>query len=337
VTTLADVCLQMQQLLPDAPPGPAELRVDGRRHYFGRKKKSWYRLHENIMRNGRAVIRGGFGNFRSPANGGGTYRVEVDYRSISEEERRQLQLQRQAAAAAEQAQRARSREEAALTAAELWRRASPTGASPYLQRKGVQGEACRYLPDGSLLVPLVRYDLPREQALQALQRIWPRKRIDERTGDELGDKTYTRGFSKARAACRLGMAVVDEPILVCEGYATGLSLRMALERRLPVFVALDAGNLRHVCEMLRELYPRHRLLICADDDWQTPGNPGRAAAAQAAAALGRIDIVWPVFARVARQPGDTDFNDLHLRAGLGAVRRQLCSVLAAMRRYRNAA
>jgi putative DNA primase/helicase len=330
MTTLQDVALQIRLAVGEEPP---EVVADGKRRYFGHKKKSWYRLREMTTRGGSRVVVGRFGNYKQ----GIDEKVDVDWKGISAEERQHLQAQREASAAREAAERQRRAAWAKMSAAELWRNGSPTGTSAYLQRKGVEGEACRYLADGSIIIPLLRYDLPKAQALQACQRIWPQQLIDPRTGEPDGDKRYTSGFQKDRACLRLGMVVVGEPLLVCEGYATGLSIRMATDRKLPVFVALDAHNLGLVCEMLLELHPEAWLLICADDDWQTEGNPGRAAAKKAAKQLGRCDIVWPVFPPGQRGKKDTDFNDLHLRAGLNAVQRQLGRALSAMRRVRLAA
>lgn len=330
MTTLQDVALQIRLAVGEDPP---ELVADGRRHYFGRKKKSWYRLREMTTRGGSRVVVGGFGNYKH----GIDERVDVDWKGISAEERQHLQAQREATAAREAAERQRRAAWAKMTAAELWRAASPTGTSAYLQRKGLEGEACRYLPDGSIVIPLLRYDLPKADALQACQRIFPQQLRDARTGEPDGDKRYTAGFQKDRCALRLGMVVVGEPILVCEGYATGLTIRMATGRRLPVFVALDAHNLVLVCQMLLELFPKAWLLVCADDDWQTEGNPGRAAAKKAAKQMGRCDIVWPVFPPGRRGKKDTDFNDLHLKAGLHVVQHQLGGALNAMRRLRLAA
>lgn len=320
MTSLHDVAHQMRMVLPDDPP--PDLSPDGKRRYFGLKKKSWYRLREMRTHGGRVVVVGSFGNFS--ASKGGMWKVDVDWKGISAEEREQLQAQRAALAEAERAQRAQAGALAAIGAAELWHSASSTGRSPYLLRKLVDGEACRYLPDGSIVLPLLCYDLPRDEALKAVQRIYAD-----------GTKRFTKGFTKPRCALRLGAGVVplDQPILVCEGYATALTIRMATERRVTVFMALDAGNLGPVCEMLRELYPESRLLICADDDWRTEGNPGRDKARCAAKALGRCDIVWPVFGGVERGDKDTDFNDLHARGGLNRVRAQLRACLDAIRRY----
>jgi putative DNA primase/helicase len=126
-------------------------------------------------------------------------------------------------------------------------------------------------------------------------------------------------------------------VLVCEGYATGLSIRMALDRQVPLYVALDAYNLAYVVEIVRALHPRAHLLICADDDWKTKDhhgpNPGRRAAKAAAKATPQCDIVWPVFTEATRQAKDTDFNDLHLREGLQAVSKQLHAVMRAISMY----
>jgi len=301
-----DVVLQMLAAGLEAPPQPLDLSGKVRR--FGPKKRQWYRLREMRTERGTYVVVGSFGDWR----GQETHRVDVDWAGISADERQALEQQRAAQAEADARARAEAAAQAAMTAAQLWAQASPTGASPYLQRKHVDAEACRYLRDGSIVVPLLRYDLPRDQALQACQTIRPD-----------GVKLFTKGFSKPGCCVRLGHVVVGQPILVCEGYATGLSLRMALQRRLPVFVALDAGNLLHVCVLLRALHPQAPLLICADDDWQTEGNPGLRAAHEASRAVDDCHYTWPLWARLPRKAKDTDFNDLHCAAGLHVLARQL--------------
>lgn len=305
-----DVVGQMEAAGLDTPPLP--LDVHGRVVRFGPKKRQWYRLREVRTDGGQFVVVGSFGDWR----GGERHQVDVDWAGIGQTEREELERRRLAQAeAAEQARQVAARE-AAMSAGELWAVASRSGCSEYLERKAVSAEACRYLPDGSIVVPLLRYDEPRAQALKALQRIWPD-----------GRKRFTRGFAKAGVCLRLGHVVVDEPVLVCEGYATGLTLRMATERKLPVVVALDAGNLAPVLRVLRKLYPQAELLVCADDDWRTPGNPGREKAHKAARELHRCRYTWPVFRPHRRAPKDTDFNDLQAREGLHVVRRQLRHVL----------
>lgn len=308
--TPQDVIGQMMAAGLELPPQPLDL--SGRVRRFGPNKRQWYALREVRTDGGQYVVVGSFGDWR----GGERHRVEVDWRGIGEAERAELLAKRQAQEEARQAERTLLARQAAMSASELWQAASRTGRSPYLQRKGVDAESCRYLPDGAIVVPLLRYDEPRETALKAVQTI---------AAD--GTKRFTRGFSKPGTCLRLGHVVVGEPILVCEGYATGLTLRMAVARKLPVVVALDAGNLLPVVQLLRALHPRADLLICADDDFATPGNPGCEKAHKAARAVERCRYTWPVFRPALRGTKDTDFNDLHQREGLHAVRRQLRHVL----------
>lgn len=326
MSSVHDVADQMRVALPDDPP--AQLKLDGKRHYFGAKKKSWYRLREERTRGGTFIVLGHFGNFKL----GLFERVDVDWRGISEAEREELKAKAEAAAAVEAAERRREAEEAALSAGQLWRRGKPQGASAYLARKGVEGEACRYMADGSILVPLLRYDWPREQALRGLQRIYGGPRKDWRTGEPLPEKTFTRRFDPVGCACRLGQVEGDGVILVVEGYATGLTVRQATGRRHAVFVALNAGNLAAVVGVIRRLHPLNPIVICADDDWRTRDhtgkldNVGRRKAQAAARSVDLCVVVFPSFGP-CRRPGDTDFNDLQQVAGIQAVARQLVRVV----------
>jgi putative DNA primase/helicase len=300
------------------------LRIDTPKSVgFGTKGKYWYKLHSFRPQSGGELIRGSFGKYGSDK----AERIEIDWKPINEAERQRLAEQRAAARAEADAVRQEESDLAAMGAADLWRRASKFGESNYLTKKGVVGECCRFLSDGTLVVPLLRYDLPREQALRAVQRIKPD-----------GSKLFTKGFAKAACALRLGDVLPGHIVLICEGYATGLTLRMASNRDLAVYVALDAGNLQHVVPLVRELHPESRILICADDDWRTRdpitkqlNNPGRTAARAAAKATTHCDFTFPIFAPATRQPKDTDFNDLHARQGLDAVTRQIQSVVLAMR------
>jgi putative DNA primase/helicase len=50
-------------------------------------------------------------------------------------------------------------------------------------------------------------------------------------------------------------------------------------------VAFDAGNLLSVALVIRAKHPRAKIVICADNDVETPGNPGVTAATRAAKAI----------------------------------------------------
>lgn len=297
-------------------PKDKPLRINWpKRVTCGKGGKYWYRLSEFRPDAGGCFIVGRYGCYKT----GESEKVEVDWTPLKEAERERMRAERLARDERDRVERERLAAEAAMSAAELWRHGSRTGESGYFKRKGVEGEACRYMRDGSILLPLIRYDLPREEALRGVQRIW-----------SSGRKLFTEDFSKPGCCVRLGDVDQATPhvILACEGYATGLSLRMAIERTAPVFVTLDCYNLQGALEILRGLYPEHPILICADDDWATAGNPGRTKAKQAAKAIDDCHFVWPIFpAGVHRSSKDTDFNDLHRLAGLSSVSRQVTGVL----------
>lgn len=298
---------------------------EGKRKTCGKKGKDWFKLYIFRPDKGGSYITGSFGTYR---HGGSWEKVEQDWAPLSAAERERQAREREAAAARAAAAREESKRIAAMRAGELWHYAAREGRSPYLERKGLAGEACRYLPDGTLVILMLRYDMPREQAIQAAQRIMPN-----------GEKKYSYGFSKPGCSLRLGL--VDELtqlIVVVEGYATGLTARTALDRQIPVYVAFDAGNLYHVVPLLRALHPDVRMLICADDDWRTRdpitgelNNPGRTAAKAVAKLVPHVDIVYPIFDH-SRQDADTDFDDLRIRQGIEAARRQLQGAVRMMER-----
>ena len=213
---------------------------------------------------------------------------------------------------------------AAVRAPAQWRMAAREGESPYLVRKLVTPEACRYLPDGGLFIPLMRYDFN------------PPKMVGKQAIAADGSKKYSGGMDKFAASCRLGDVPMDgDDIGIGEGYATCLSARMAIGHRFAVYMALDAGNMVHVAAMLRRLFPNSRLVFFADDDHMT-GDAGRRKAEAAAAAEGNALVILPVFTLPRRQkknddslPDLNDFNDLHVHESLAVATAQIEAALAA--------
>jgi putative DNA primase/helicase len=81
-------------------------------------------------------------------------------------------------------------------------------------------------------------------------------------------------------------------LIICEGLATGASIHECTGHA--VAVAFNAGNLESVAVALRTKYPALKIIIAADDDHQTPGNPGLTKATAAVQATGAC-LVVPVF------------------------------------------
>ena len=285
----------------------------------GKEKNGWYVIHEHRTEKNETLIFGSFGDWRS----GDSNKIKVKAGRMSQEERdvmraRQEEGKRRAAEIAANAAR-----RAANRASGLFKRMPEKGRSAYLDRKQIVGMGVRYAPrSGAVLVPMSNV---RDQII-GLQVIYPEKLQD--TGR---DKSYwPYGMSKEGAFHLIGPhPEPGEPVLVCEGYATGASLHMATS--LTVAIAFDAGNLSVVAKAMRERFPGRALIVCRDDDWKTrrangeSWNPGEEKGSNAALIVGG-QVVGPVFSG-EREIKWTDFNDLHCAEGLDAVRRQVLSVV----------
>ena len=229
--------------------------ADGKPHRYGPKKKHWYSLHE-IVRAGQVVgYTGAFGEWGGDDNGaqkfvwqGGAIPTEV----LAEKRRRQ-----EATEQAEEEKRRNAAKLAANRARQQWGEAAEEGASAYLERKQITAEGVRFAKDGTLYVPLLRYSAD-DVRMVGLQKITPD-----------GAKRFNKGTEKKGAECRLGSVNADDKIvMVAEGYATGRSIRMAIDEAIPVSVCVDAGNIMLAARALRDAYPDVHILICADDDWK---------------------------------------------------------------------
>ncbi len=189
--------------------------------------------------------------------------------------------------------------EAAVKAATIWNAAEPANNEhPYLVRKRIQAKGVR-LNRGALVVPM-RAD----GELHSLQFI-----------DADGNKRFLSGGRVSGCYFNIGSVQNAAALCVAEGFATGATVHQATG--YPVAVAFNAGNLEPVARTIRERFPDLPLIICADDDAATEGNPGVTKANQAACATG-AKVALPVFGE-QRPEGATDFNDMAALTGLDAV------------------
>lgn len=193
---------------------------------------------------------------------------------------------------------------------DLWGKSRDTvdAQFPYLLQKQIPAFGIRQLQQ-QLVIPLRDFN----GVLHALQFIGPD-----------GKKLFLTGGAVEGHVCLLGEPDGAEKLLICEGYATGASLHLAT--KLPVIVAFNAGNLKPVAASARLKWPHAALIVCADDDQWTDGNPGQTKAKAAAEAVGGF-VIAPLFANLDGHP--TDFNDLHCREGLPALHAQLTNALNA--------
>lgn len=149
--------------------------------------------------------------------------------------------------------------------------------------------------DGWLLVPL----RDANGQLQNLQRIGPD-----------GAKRFLSGGKVT--GCYHAIGKLAGTLVIAEGFATAATIHQDTGRACAV--AFNCGNLLPVARALRGKFPCATLVIAADDDWKTEGNPGLKAATEAAQAVGGL-LAVPRFNGLPRGDQDSDFNDLHRLAG----------------------
>lgn len=274
-------------------PAPSEIHGDGAIHRFSTNGKrgnesGWYVLHLD------GVPAGAFGCWRE----GLTQAWCAKSSDVMTPAEREAYRQRvKVMTEQREAERAQRQQEASEKAAQRWNAATPATEHPYLTTKGIKAHGTRIERD-ALLIPM------RDTAgtLHSLQTILPD-----------GSKRFMSGGRVA--GCYYSIGKPDGVLIVCEGFATGASLHEATGHA--VAVAFNVGNLRAVAQALRTKFPSLKIIVAADDDHLTAGNPGITKGTQAARAVGG-HLSKPLFGD-DRPDKSTDFNDLYQLAGLEAV------------------
>ncbi len=314
-----------------------------------REKRGWYMLHELHGQNGDLLLVGSYGVWHGQDNG--AQKITLSRAAFSAEQREAIRKRLADDRRRAEREREKIAARAADRAAQVWSKCLPTGESPYLIRKGVNAHGLRFSPSGACVVPM----LDTAGKIHGLQVIRPSKQ---------GGRD--KDFFPPGMAKKGHFHLIGSPgwiVLVAEGYATAASLHEATG--LPVAVAFDAGNLAPVVDALHKRYRLAKILVCADDDHfakcpncgeridiapeRDPsicpkcGNEhGRTntgvLCASAAALSASGSWLAPVFGApdavraewISRGNKLTDFNDLHLREGLHAVRAQVEAHLSAI-------
>ncbi|MFG5779196.1 toprim domain-containing protein [Comamonas sp. J-3] len=287
---------------------PDVIHADGSLHRFSPSGRSsdtagWYVVHSD------GIPAGVFGCWRSGLMQ--TWCAKADNAMTPAE--REAMRQRVRQAKAQRDEEHQQRQHMAQGAAHArWAtalaRPADVARHPYLIAKGVQGFGIRVEGDpsaGLLLVPM------RDAAgmLHSLQSITPS-----------GNKRFLAGGRVH--GCYHAIGQISTALVIAEGFATAASIHEATG--LAVAAAFNASNVPTVARALRQKYPALPLVLAADDDYATEGNPGLTVARHAALAVAG-GVAVPQFP--ARRSGATDFNDLHQLAGLDAVRACFAEVL----------
>ena len=153
--------------------------------------------------------------------------------------------------------------------------------------------------DDEILVPCRNID----GTMTGLQRIGPK------------GKRFVHGQRNISILHTIGNIKLSDNINLCEGFSTAASLYEAT--KTPTVISFVASNLVNVAKALSKKYPEKNIYVCGDDDFKNDINTGVQYAFEAAKHT-RIEPIFPNFKD--RTDGDTDFNDLHVKEGLRAVK-----------------
>lgn len=168
----------------------------------------------------------------------------------------------------------------------------------YLNSKGLP-DVVALVNDSTLIVPMRNLETNQLQGMQS---------IDWLPEERRWEKKMAFGMRAKGAVLRLGNLKAKETFL-CEGYATGLSIELALRRlrlNASVLICFSDSNMAHVAPMVTGA-----AFVIADNDVSQAGE--RAAI--------KSGLPWCMSDTV-----DEDANDLHRRAGLMALCKLIINV-----------
>ncbi len=276
---------------------PSEIFADGVLRRFScsckpkRNQNGWYLLHGDEPANGVFACHK---HLQEPVSW-----CAKEYKRLTPEEKARFTANMETAKRQREAERKRIHAECRKWCIDTWRGAKDASNDhSYLKKKGANAYGLKLLRE-SLLVPVKDMD----GALHGLQFISPD-----------GSKKFKTGTNKTGHFHTIGKAK-DKTVVIAEGYATASTIHQATGHC--VLVAFDSGNLKAVAEAVRARRPEHRIVIAADNDQWTDGNPGITKASESAQAVNGL-LAVPVFQDTSSQP--TDFNDLAVLESLDRVR-----------------
>lgn len=264
------------------------------------KNNGWFVGKEITTKTGKSAIVACFGDWKLDER-----HDFLSQGEFNEEENKELRTKLSQTQKKAEKEKQKLQETVAKTSQAIFNQASPTGNSPYSTRKNIgHGFGEKYTPsnfgDDDLLVPLRECD----------GKIWGFQRISPN-----GTKYFCEG--QRIKGCFHQIGVTTDKFIIAEGFATGASIWMATN--ITTIIAFNASNLKEVSKEIRQKYPQAQIVIACDDDRFSPKNVGIEHGKDAAFAA-RATYIIPVFKNNTENV--TDFNDLHVKEGLGEVKKQ---------------
>jgi phage/plasmid primase-like uncharacterized protein len=288
------------------PAGAQPFAADGAFHRWGpHRQRYWYVIYDHAV--------GVFGDWLEGVKGTVVLNGKANGTGkISAAERKRIIAESKAKAERE---RAELNAIGAAKADRLWETAVPFGPElhPYLIVKCIKPHGTRRRGT-ALMVPM--FDVISEKRVSA-QFILPN-----------GTKRFCAGARALGTYYPIASEGSPEIIIIAEGFATAATIFEATG--IAVAVAFFAGNLKAVAVALRKKFRKAKIIIAADDDRDTDGNPGVTKATEAAKAA-RGFVAVPKFANAEN---GTDYNDLARAEGAEVVRDQIAAVVRSTERPR---
>ena len=292
-----------QAMLDAGLPCDSDIIDDGVLHRFhvtGDKPRTlngWYVLYSD------GIPAGEFGSWKTGMQQSWSHKPATQ---LTPDEKKAIYDRRAAAQSKREADTETARIKAAEEAQIIWDAAEPADTHPYTTRKGITPFCARvgawhnHTERDVLILPVMS-----GKKIHSLQGIFPD-----------GTRRFLSGGAIKGHYMRIKSDdTQNETVIICEGYATGVSIYDATG--CCVVVAFMASNLIAVAKKIRQLLPSSVIIIAGDNDAWTDGNPGKKSAEAAGREI-NARVVIPEFADLTNKP--TDFNDLR---DLDAIRFQI--------------
>lgn len=307
-----------------------EIIDDGQVHRFDvpgdtrGRKNGWYIFHSDKH------INGVFGCHKRYPDQQFSWKPEGTEAILSPEQLAERQRYLDQRRQERQESEAKRHAKAKVKAQNKWQSAVPCSEHEYLTKKQIPALDTRVgtweiwnknehrfekLTDNALLIPLK----DQKGVIHSLQAIIPEADLPS---DDVNGKKLLPGGAKQGLMFPIGKPKLHngkKVYILAEGFATGASIHMATGHMC--LVCFDSGNLPIVAKLLADSLAQREeqaiVIVAGDDDRWNRKNAGKKKAEEAAAIAGGL-VAMPEFASLAGKP--TDFNDLHVREGIDAVK-----------------
>jgi putative DNA primase/helicase len=298
-------------------PFPPDFKFDGTFFRFGEKNRLWAVGVEYLHGAKKESVKyASYGDWKT----GQTFTwCNIDYESRSAQFKKTFNNQISKTITAVNEEKIKRNQECAQESSDLYN-ATPesTIVYDYLIAKNVKSNYIARISKSTLIIPVFNHDEEGNRYIAGLQKIYKNPETFKY------DKRFTTGIKKQGSYILindLDISLIDYANL-CEGYATGCTIFEATG--VPTICCIDSGNMHACVATLRQINPGLKLIICADDDFETKQktgkNPGIEAAHFTKRHFSNIIIKIPKFkARI----NETDFNDLATLESLETVANQL--------------